>query len=96
MFVAKVERPCEALEHVASCNGIGSTKDHFTPRCIAKELGWRQGQVSDPQNIQWLSEDCHKEKDSTTPLRLSLLRKQLQGIPVGFSEHITVFLNPLK
>lgn len=75
----KDRRRCEAPDHSPDCNGFGDTRDHFTPRCIARELGWSQQQVNDPMNIQYLSPACHKEKDKTTPERLDQLRRQREG-----------------
>jgi len=72
--------PCEAEVHVEGCSGIGCTKDHFTPKSIAREvLGWRNRQINAEENIQYLSRECHEEKDRTTPDRLNALRAQEQG-----------------
>lgn len=80
--------PCEAPTHVVNCSGRGETKDHFTPRSIAKVLGWTQKQLGDPMNIQHLSTACHQEKDSSTPMRLQLLKMQREGlIELKFGDH---------
>jgi len=79
--------PCEAPFHVQGCDGKGVTRDHFTPRSIAKELNWTDKEIGSPMNIQHLSVPCHKAKDGTTPSRLYLLRGQLQGRNVGFEQH---------
>lgn len=81
-------RPCEAPEHHPNCDGIGSTKDHFTPQCIAKLYRWKKKEIDAPENIQYLSPACHIEKDRTTPLRKEILKLQLQGhIEVPFGGH---------
>ncbi len=84
-------RLCEAPIHVRECSGFGETKDHFTPKCIAKLLRWKQKQIEDPLNIQYLSFACHKEKDSTTPARLQLLKDQLGGKMFTFRQHTNYF-----
>lgn len=87
--MARNERQCEAPEHVEGCNGRGSTRDHFTPRCIAKLLRWRDSQTNAPENIQYLSEACHTEKDRSTPRRLQQVRAQLSGRRIELGEHET-------
>jgi len=88
--------PCEAPEHAEGCTGIGSTKDHFTPKCIAKVLKWNQKALSHPLNIQWLSPACHIEKDSSTPARRNELLVQLNGATIGLGEHVTIVSRKLK
>jgi hypothetical protein len=85
--MAKHERPCEAPFHVEGCDGRGSTRDHFTPRSIAKLLRWGTKRVNSPENIQWLSEACHAEKDRSTPRRLQQVRQQLNGRRLDFGDH---------
>lgn len=86
--MSKERRPCEAPSHVPTCSGFGETKDHFTPKAIAKVWGWNQKQLGDPMNTQHLSYACHKEKDSTTPMRLELLKMQREGlIDLKFGDH---------
>ena len=77
---------CEAPIHAEGCDGIGSTKDHFTARSIAKLLGWTPKQINDRDNLQWLSPACHVEKDRTTPARKALLEAQLSGAEITFDE----------
>ena len=80
--------PCEAPFHVKNCNGKGSTKDHFTPKVIAKLLDWTPEQIGARENIQMLSPQCHHAKDLSTPTRYYLLRRQLRkGTTVLFGEH---------
>jgi hypothetical protein len=85
--MGKVERLCEAPEHVDGCDGRGTTRDHFTPRSIARLLRWPNKRVNSTENIQWLSEACHTEKDRSTPRRLKQVRQQLGGRRIEFGEH---------
>lgn len=87
--------PCEAEVHAGGCNGIGSTKDHFTPRAVAKLLGWAAQQLGSPENLQHLSPACHAIKDRTTPKRMHLLEKQLQGREIKFGDHQRVLKEPI-
>jgi hypothetical protein len=87
----KEKRSCEAEYHVkdclcqrcqrrncADCHQI--TLDHFTPKCIAKGiLHWKPKQTNSDQNTQWLSRECHQEKDHTTPDRLVADKRQSHG-----------------
>ena len=91
-----IRGPCEAPVHVDACGGIGETKDHFTPRCIAKLLKWTPKQLSDPMNIQYLSQACHSEKDSTTPKRLQILKDQLNGKERTLEEYVLYFKKEKK
>lgn len=85
-------RQCEAPEHHPSCDGIGSTRDHFTPRCIGKLLGWDKKKINSPDNIQWLSPACHIAKDRDTPLRKEVLKMQLkEGYSFNFEAHQAIF-----
>ncbi len=84
-------RSCEAPSHVDGGSGFGETKDHFTPKCIAKLLKWKPRQISDPMNIQYLSQACHREKDSTTPARLQIVKEQLSGKQFTFEEYVLYF-----
>lgn len=80
---------CEAPEHVWGCNGLGETKDHFTPRCIARVWKWKPKQINAPENIQRLSKACHASKDASTPIRLHQLKEQRKGKMIKFGEHAT-------
>jgi hypothetical protein len=79
--------PCEAPEHVSDCNGLGSTIDHLTPKCIARVLGWRRKKLNAADNLQLLSEECHQAKDRDTAMRRNLLIEQLEGRTVRFGDH---------
>ena len=46
------------------------TRDHLTPRCIGKALGWTPDEINHPDNIQMLKWGKHREKDQTTPWEL--------------------------
>lgn len=84
---------CEAPEHVTACDGWAKSRDHFTPKCIGKLLGWSEDQLDSPENIQYLSLPCHKEKDKDTALRKGILRQQLEGrLNLTFKEHTDIFL----
>ena len=87
---AKCYPPCEAPIHNESCDGVGSTVDHFTPKCIGKLWGWSYEQINAKENIQYLSEPCHKDKDRTTEARLLLARKQLKGAYISLEYYLTV------
>lgn len=78
---------CEAPEHCEGCDGVGDTKDHFTPKCIAQLWGWKPSEISAEENIQYLSRACHDEKDRSTPARLALARLQLRGAYIGLGDH---------
>jgi len=83
------ERICEAPYHTEGCNGIGETKDHLTPKCIAKHvLGWSRKQIEDPANIQYLSKACHQEKDATTSVRFRLALRQKKGETITLEEYL--------
>jgi hypothetical protein len=81
------ERPCEAPTHAEGCDGVGSTRDHFTPKGIAKLLRWGNKRVNAPENIQYLSEACHTEKDRSTPRRIEQVKQQLNGRRINLGEH---------
>lgn len=82
------ERACEAPIHSPDCSGVGVTRDHFTPKAIAKILGWTPTQIGAQENLQYLSPECHRDKDKTTPHRLQILRRQLNGeLEVRFGQH---------
>lgn len=112
--------PCEAPEHVPGCACVGCqlpkpescatcpkvNDDHFTPKSVAKLLGWSDRHVSpdetdeyrrahpsveDPENHQWLSIQCHNEKDKDTPLRKDILQRQLRGTYIPFEVHRQIF-----
>lgn len=78
---------CEAPFHTEGCNGIATTIDHFTPECIGKLWGWSQDEIDADENLQYLSKQCHKEKDFTTQARLALAVLQQGGEHVGVGEH---------
>lgn len=94
------KRPCEAPAHVENCPCVSCvsrdcqrcpliTKDHFTPKCIAKEIGWGYARTNRANNLQWLSEPCHIKKDSSTPARRNQLVFQMQGNVLRLGDHIT-------
>lgn len=73
-------KECEAPFHVKGCNGLGETRDHFTPKCIARKiLHWKRKQIDAPENTQYLSKACHIWKDRTTCERFRLAKKVLTG-----------------
>lgn len=77
---------CEAPE---GCNvKKGLTIDHFTPKCVAKMLGWSRKQLNDPMNRQKLCWDHHLMKDSVTPQVKEQVRFQLQGGFIDFGQHV--------
>ncbi len=78
---------CEASIHEQECERIGSTKDHFTPRSIARLLDWSIPQMNDERNIQKLSEACHKKKDEITPLFIERIERLQNGGSVTLWEH---------
>jgi len=88
------ERPCEAPYHVEGCSGVGETKDHLTPKCIAKHiLGWTRKQIDAPENIQYLSRACHTEKDATTQIRFELALRQKRGAFISLAEYLQAVAN---
>mgnify|MGYP000848163418 FL=1 len=80
-------RRCEAPTHSPGCNGIATTVDHFTPECIGKLWGWTKEEINAAENLQYLSHQCHKAKDSTTQARLALAALQQKGEMVFFGQH---------
>lgn len=85
---------CEAPQHIPDCSGRGSTKDHFTPKCVAKINGWTRTRVNSLNNLQYLSPECHGEKDRDTALRKEVLLQQLAGSQrwSTFESHLATFL----
>lgn len=79
---------CEAPFHTPDCSGWGTTRDHFTPRSVAKLLRWKKKQIDSPENIQYLSSECHREKDKNTRDIKIQVKQQLKGRFIGFGEHI--------
>lgn len=82
------------------------TDDHITPRSIGKILKWsmeyynrddtdiyrlKHPSVNDPENHQWLSEPCHRQKDHDTALRGEVLKQQMQGQNIPFDVHRQIF-----
>lgn len=82
--------PCEAPVHNKDCDGVGITLDHFTPVCIARLWEWDTEQINAPENIQYLSKPCHKDKDRTTEARLTLARKQLRGAYISLKYYQSI------
>lgn len=79
---------CEHEGPDGPCSNLGVTTDHFTPRCIARELGWTPQQVGASENRQYLCREHHNTKDADTPARRDVLRGQLKGnLFIGFGEH---------
>lgn len=87
---AKNYHPCEAPVHNEKCNGEGNTVDHFTPTCICKVWGWTKEEMNAPENLQYLSRECHDDKDKTTEARLTLARKQLKGAYISLKYYLTI------
>ena len=87
----RFEHPCEAPIHADSCNGVGNTVDHFTPRAVGKKLGIGRKRLNEPDNLQYLSTPCHRIKDKDTPLRLVVLRLEQHGTIFTFEEHRRIF-----
>ena len=87
----KTDRICEAPYHVADCSGFGESEDHFTPKCIARLLGWSSEEINSPDNKQWLSFACHSAKDLTTHNRFKLLIAQLSRDQKTNIHHIQVW-----
>ena len=93
------ERPCEAPVHHKNCPCVGCDKpkwcratnqDHFTPKCVAKKMGWKPKQMNRPENLQWLSNPCHRRKDRSTPARKNVVKKgfiTLDRLRVWRNEH---------
>jgi hypothetical protein len=90
-------RSCEAPAHSKGCPCIGcnrtndgcknGTSDHFTPQSIQKLV-----HVKDtPQNHQWLSPPCHRDKDRDTPLRGDVIRLEKRGVVFTWEQHQAIF-----
>lgn len=77
---------CEAPE---GCNVTeGLTVDHFTPKSIAKLLGWSRRQMDHPTNRQLLCWPHHQKKDQVTPQIKAQVQFQLKGGYIPFGKHI--------
>jgi len=85
----KEYRVCEAPTHHPDCNGVGSTKDHFTSKAIARARKWSHKKLNDPENIQYLSPSCHQEKDKNNAQIAQQVRFQVNGGTIRFGEAIT-------
>lgn len=91
LFVDKVYY----CEHVnpdgMPCNKLGTTRDHVTPRSIARRLEWQPDEIGSPDNIQHLCRHHHNGqggKDSDSEARKELLKLQLAGrVNVDYREH---------
>lgn len=80
---------CEATWHVAGCGKMGQSVDHFTPRAYAKKvLGWSHAQINAPENKQYLSIECHREKDRTTEAKTAQALYQKRGGAIRFGRHV--------
>jgi len=53
-------------------------------------LGWTPKQINSPENLQYLSYQCHRDKDSTTPDRLRLGLAQKRGRFVGLDDYLDI------
>ncbi len=73
------------------CNRLGTTRDHITPRSIAKRLGWTPQQIGSPENIQRLCCQHHngrQGKDRDSEARKELLKDQLRGrVRMEYGDH---------
>ena len=79
--------PCQTCQRT-SCERCHLTNiDHFTPKSVSKLLGWTRKQTNSPENLQWLSLECHREKDRTTPKRKELLHRQLKGNFISLEDY---------
>lgn len=54
---------CQAPVHEQECNGIGNTVDHFTSRAVGRALDISYKQINSQENLQYLSQPCHRAKD---------------------------------
>lgn len=62
------------------------TIDHFTPRCVARTLGWRHSAVNSIANLQLLCAEHHRMKDESTPRRYFAVLLQLSGGEISMEE----------
>ena len=103
----KPKQPCESPNHNKDCPCIKCvsknctdcpllTKDHFTPQCIAKVLGWSRYRTNRNNNIQWLTRPCHDDKDRDTAKRKDVLVSQLAGKNISLQRHQMIFLPMLS
>lgn len=79
--------PCQSPYHVEACSGLGETRDHFTSKAIARQLGWSHQQINAPENIQRLSRACHSEKDRVVPRIVEILVFQKKGGEMRVGDH---------
>ena len=83
--------PCQKCQRVSCGNCRLTNIDHFTPRSIAKKVwGWKSKQINSPENLQYLSYQCHRDKDSTTPDRLRLGLAQKRGKFIGLEDYLDI------
>lgn len=87
-LIAERGQKCEYPQGCNETRFKELTVDHFTPKCIARMLGWSRKQVQDPMNKQLLCKEHHREKDESTPDKVFQLREQRKGRFIGFGEHL--------
>ncbi|HEX7041917.1 MAG TPA: hypothetical protein VF189_01595 [Patescibacteria group bacterium] len=83
---------CEHVDEDGTpCDKLGTTRDHITPKSIARRLGWTPEQIGAPENIQHLCREHHngrEGKDKDSEARKELLKAQLGGrVKIGYKEH---------
>lgn len=67
---ARAHGLCEYAHHVDACDGIGTDADHV-----------RAGDDHTLNNLQWLSEPCHKHKTATETAARNHANAQLKHKP---------------
>ena len=81
-------------EFCGRCNN--TNVDHFTSKALAAEMAkmwpgdWTRKQADDPDNLQYLSKVCHKAKDRTAPVRISILRRMRRGEFISLAKYKSI------
>ncbi|MBI2011895.1 HNH endonuclease [Candidatus Daviesbacteria bacterium] len=78
---------CEYPEGCGVVDIKSLTIDHFTPKSIAKFLGWNRKKIGADENCQLLCEAHHRQKDVDSAWRKQIVTENGGAIPME------VFLN---
>jgi len=67
---ARARGRCEATHHARGCGGWGTDADHIVP-----------GDNHELNNLQWLSDACHRAKTATESATRNTARKEARTKP---------------
>lgn len=66
---------------------FATSTDHFTPRSIAKRLGWKSKDYQDPAEHIPMHGACHALKDASTRARVRLLKGMRNGGSLSLQDY---------